>query len=269
MRLRNRLTVCIVGTAGCVGTQLHHDRLDWKGPNAGTVLSYTVYRSTGSTFSLSGVKTYSGITTTTFEDPEELPNGVSFTYIVKANFADADGGTGIASNPFTIVARNDPPNAVADGGSVYTVNQDATLTVSAVAGMLGNDTDTDSPTPYRYLRVTGDSPVAGPSNGSLTLNPDGSLTYTPVKGFFGTDTFTYKAKDSRTWTDGATWMSDQSGGPTATVTNHRPEKEEVVNSAAPSSERAGRAFRPALFSRRRRAGGRPAGADLRSTCRGS
>jgi hypothetical protein len=84
--------------------------------------------------------------------------------------------------------------------------------------VLGNDTDTDSPTPLTYLRVTGDSPVAGPSNGSLTLSPDGSLTYAPVKGFYGTDTFTYKARDSRKWTDGTTWMSDQSGGPTATVT---------------------------------------------------
>ena len=218
MRLRTDSRYASSERQGVSGRNCITDRLDWKGPNGGTVLSYTVYRSTGSTFSLSGVKTYSGITTTTFEDPEELPNGVPFTYIVKANFADADGGTGIASNPFTIVARNDPPKAVADGGSVYTVNQDAALTLSRAAGVLANDTDTDSPTPYTYPRVTGDSPVAGPSNGSLTLNPDGSLTYTPVKGFYGTDTFTYKARDSRKWTDGATWMSDQSGGPTATVT---------------------------------------------------
>jgi len=202
-------------TAGA-SSPLHRIRLTWKGPNAGDVSSYTVYRSTGSTFGLQDLKTYAGITTTTFDDVEELPDGVSFTYIVKATFTDSNGGTGTASNSATIVARNDAPVA---GNDSYTTTQDGVLTVAA-PGVLTNDADTDSSNPV--LHVTTDSPVVGPASGSLQLNPDGSFTYTPIKGFFGTDSFTYKAKDDRKWplspAAGVYPMSPDSAPATVTIT---------------------------------------------------
>ena len=133
-----------------------------------------------------------------FDDAEELPDGVSFTYVVKANFLDSGGGTGPASNPSMIVARNDAPIAVADS---YTMPQDGVLSPPAATGVIlntaGKDTDADSPN--AVLRVTIDSPVTPPQHGSLTINADGSFTYTPVKGYFGPDSFTYKVKDNRMW----------------------------------------------------------------------
>jgi hypothetical protein len=217
----NHLTACVIGTANCSGASspLHRIRLTWKGPNAGDVASYTVSRSTGSTFSVQDLKSYSGITATTFDDPEELPNGISFTYIVQATFTDAGGGTGIASNPVTIVAVNDPPAAAND---TYTMNQDGVLTAPApgVPVVLANDTDADSINPV--IRVTTDSPVVAPAHGSVTLNADGSFTYTPIKGFYGTDSFTYKAKDNRMWplppTPGVYPMSPDSAPATVTIT---------------------------------------------------
>jgi hypothetical protein len=113
---------------------------------------------------------------------------------VKATFTDAGGGTGTASNPATVVARNDAPAAADDS---YTTTQDGVLTVPA-PGVLANDTDVDSINPV--VRVTADSPVTGPAHGILTINAGGSFTYTPFKSFYGTDSFTYKAKDNRTWT---------------------------------------------------------------------
>ena len=230
----NHLTACVlggdqpsprsgVGLPACPdASPLHRIRLTWKAPHAGTVLSYTVYRSTGSAFSLQNLKTFAGLTTTTFDDTEELPDGISFTYIVKATFADSDGGTGIASNAATIVERNDPPAAAIDN---YAMNQDAVLTVAA-PGVLTNDTDTDSSNPV--LRVTTDSPVVAPAHGSLQLNADGSFTYTPIKGYYGTDTFSYKAKDDRTWpllpATGVYAMSQDSAPGTVTVTILRKKK---------------------------------------------
>jgi len=228
----NHLTACVlggdlpsprpgVGTPACSGASapLHRVRLAWKGPHAGDVVSYTVSRSTGSTFSVQDLKTYSGITTTTFDDPEELPDGISFTYIVQAVFTDAGGGTGIASTPVTVVARNDPPAAANDA---YTMNQDGVLTAPApgVPVVLANDTDADSINPV--IRVTTGSPVVAPAHGSMTLNADGSFTYTPIKGFYGTDSFTYKAKDNRMWplppTPGVYPMSPDSAPATVTIT---------------------------------------------------
>jgi hypothetical protein len=157
------------------------------------------------------VTTYSGIpalgpdgkplTTITFDETEELPDGVSFTYVAKAVFAQGAVGTGPASEPATVVARNDAPVANADGPSVeYTTIQESPLTIP-VRGVLTNDTDADSPSagsPTFSLKVASPRPITGPTNGTLTLNENGSFSYRPVKGFFGTDTFTYKANDG-TW----------------------------------------------------------------------
>lgn len=78
------------------------------------------------------------------------------------------------------------PVAVADS---YTVDENATLSVSSSLGVLNNDTDADGD------MLTAQQ-VTGPTNGSLTLNSDGSFTYAPTADFNGTDTFTYTASDA-------------------------------------------------------------------------
>jgi hypothetical protein len=112
------LTACIVGSSPtCTGTtaQLSLNRLDWKTPVAGRVVSYTILRSLGSTFTLTGLKVYTLNGTagapppTTFIDPEKLQNKVFYTYAVKANFSDSKGGTGTASNRATIMAVTSKP----------------------------------------------------------------------------------------------------------------------------------------------------------------
>jgi hypothetical protein len=90
----------------------------------------------------------------------------------------------------TILAVNDAPVAVNDpnaSGGRYATNQGTPLLVAA-PGVLGNDTDDDSPMLTAKL-------VSGPANGTVTLNADGSFTYTPKAGFVGSDSFTYTAND--------------------------------------------------------------------------
>jgi uncharacterized delta-60 repeat protein len=81
---------------------------------------------------------------------------------------------------------NQPPVATDDG---YSVDEDGTLTVAALDGILVNDSDPD----------VGDSLsavlVSNPAHGALTLNLDGSLAYTPQADFNGTDSFSYRAND--------------------------------------------------------------------------
>jgi len=79
-------------------------------------------------------------------------------------------------------APNTAPSATADS---YSVNEDATLTVTS-PGVLANDTDTDPLTAAL---------VGGPANGALSLSPNGSFVYTPNANFHGTDSFVYKAND--------------------------------------------------------------------------
>jgi len=60
--------------------------------------------------------------------------------------------------------------------------------VIAAPGVLGNDTDIDSPTLTTQV-------VTSTAHGTLVLNANGSFTYTPVVGYVGPDQFTYTAND--------------------------------------------------------------------------
>ncbi len=78
---------------------------------------------------------------------------------------------------------NDPPVAV----------EDAVVTLASTAvsdNVLTNDSDPDGDA----LTVT-ETPVAAPTNGTLTLVADGGFTYTPNDGFLGDDQFTYEVCD--------------------------------------------------------------------------
>ena len=80
---------------------------------------------------------------------------------------------------------NEPPIAVDD---FYEMNENATLDVDVLTGVLVNDTDPDGDILMAILKTT-------VSNGSLELSPDGSFIYNPTPGFYGTDSFTYVAND--------------------------------------------------------------------------
>ncbi|HMF93192.1 MAG TPA: N,N-dimethylformamidase beta subunit family domain-containing protein [Vicinamibacterales bacterium] len=118
----------------------------------------------------------------------------SVTYTPAANYSGPDGftytvsdGLLTASAPVSIDVHfgNVPPVAVNDA---YSVNEDATLTIPATAGVLSNDTDAD----HDSLTATLTAP---PVNGTLTLGADGGFTYQPNPDFFGSDSFTYTVSD--------------------------------------------------------------------------
>ncbi|MEO1145222.1 MAG: Ig-like domain-containing protein, partial [Cyanobacteria bacterium J06638_22] len=119
----------------------------------------------------------------------------SFTYVPNADFNGTDTFTYRAndgtenSNLMTVTLTVDPvqdaPVAQADA---YTLDEDTTLTVPAIEGVLDNDTDVDGEALTTVL-------VDDVTSGTLTLNPDGSFTYIPDANFNGTDTFTYRAND--------------------------------------------------------------------------
>src|SRR5207247_1931116 len=88
----------------------------------------------------------------------------------------------------TIVSSTGNTAPVAANDS-FATNEDTALTVTA-PGVLGNDTDVDSPVLTAVV-------VTGPSHGALTLNANGSFTYTPAADFNGADSFTYKANDGQ------------------------------------------------------------------------
>src|SRR5207247_1100033 len=102
----------------------------------------------------------------------------SFTY--KANDGQADSN--VATEALTINPVNDAPVALNDS---FATDEDTALTITA-PGVLGNDTDIDSPVLTAVV-------VTGASHGTLALATDGSFTYTPAANFNGSDSFTYKA----------------------------------------------------------------------------
>jgi VCBS repeat-containing protein len=198
-----------IANYGQFGVWYHRVQLRWKTPTIDQPITYRVFRITGTTISAGNVVDIGTTPVPVFVDAEELPDGVQFTYFVKAEFADAPLVSG-ASNLVTVTGVNAPPVAAADA---YTTSQDTTLSVAS-PGVLGNDSDVDSPTAFK-----GRTPalVSGPSHGVLTLNAAGSFTYLPNSGFYGTDSFTYKANDGM-WRATTIPLSGDSNVATVTIT---------------------------------------------------
>ena len=139
------------------------------------------------TFSLSGtvpsgaaIDPLTGVFTWT---PGESAGGNSLTFNVVVSDGSAVDTEAITIN---VTEVNNPPVANNDS---YSTNEDVTLTVAA-PGLLGNDTDVDTPT----LTVN-TVPVVAPLNGTLTLNANGSFTYVPNSNYYGPDSFQYSISD--------------------------------------------------------------------------
>jgi uncharacterized repeat protein (TIGR01451 family) len=107
---------------------------------------------------------------------------------------DPNTGNNTASATVTAV----PPNTEGNQAPIalddlYAINQNTPLNVDN-PGVLGNDTDVDSPTLTAAL-FSGLQCTAPPC-GSLTLNPNGSFNYSPPAATFtGTVSFKYRASD--------------------------------------------------------------------------
>ncbi len=103
---------------------------------------------------------------------------VTFTYLVFDGYKYSETVT----VTITVEPENDSPVALDDA---YEMVQNSTLIVSAVDGVLANDTDPD---PGDTLWVNLMTPT---QHGTVTLQADGSFVYTPALGYVGMDTFTY------------------------------------------------------------------------------
>ncbi len=91
----------------------------------------------------------------------------------------------VATVTFIITPVNDAPVAAPNA---YSLNEGATLVVSATTGVLANDSDVDSDVLTAVL-------VSDVAHGLLTLNPDGSFTYAHDGSETTHDHFTYRASD--------------------------------------------------------------------------
>ncbi len=122
-----------------------------------------------------------------------LASNGSFTYQPEANFSGpvtfqyiaSDGIDDSAPATVTINIVNAKPVANAD---TYSTLKNTDLNISAILGLLANDTDKDKD-PLTVRLAPGSSLV------NLTLNSDGSFLYKPVQGFTGTVSFDYVVND--------------------------------------------------------------------------
>jgi VCBS repeat-containing protein len=129
-----------------------------------------------------GQLTLSGDGSFTYSPAPNFNGQDSFTYTA----SDGTGGTATATVTINVTPVDDPPTTQNDA---YSVNEDATLNVSAANGVLANDNDPDG----GPLNVAIQTNV---QHGTLTLNGDGSFTYSPTPNFSGQDGFTYTVNGS-------------------------------------------------------------------------
>ena len=120
--------------------------------------------------------------------PDENFNGTATLRIVSRDMGNSGTGGELIDDSTIIInvrAINDAPVSTPDR---YTTAEDNSLSVTAIAGVLNNDTDVDHDGLSAIL-------VTGPSHGTLSLQSDGSFLYTPDANFNGTDSFSYVATD--------------------------------------------------------------------------
>lgn len=116
----------------------------------------------------------------------------SFTY----QALDATGISNVATVSIDVSSIPGVPTAVADS---YSTDEEVTLVVDALNGVLANDLDPELDPLQAVL-------VGSVSHGTLTLELDGAFSYTPDVGFAGVDFFTYVADDGTVSSSPATVM---------------------------------------------------------------
>lgn len=121
------------------------------------------------------------------------PDG-SFDYVPNNGFSGVDSFTYQADDgnlPSALVTVTITVNFIAPPVAVddtYATETDQVLSINALIGVLGNDSDPQMDPLTAQL-------LANVSNGALNLAADGSFVYTPNVGFAGVDQFSYQATD--------------------------------------------------------------------------
>ena len=116
------------------------------------------------------------------------------TDTVTYTISDGNGSTDTATVTITVNPLNDTPVSRNDA---YLTDEDVSLDVLVLDGVLGNASDVDGDILTALV-------LSEPSNGAISFNTDGSFTYTPDADFHGTDTFTYLASDGDVFSAPAT-----------------------------------------------------------------
>jgi hypothetical protein len=140
----------------------------------------------------SGPITLTGVTQPSHGTLRMMADG-SFVYTPAPGYYGPDSftwtatGGGLTSLPATVSLTVDETAPIGNP-DFYAVNENGTLTVTAVNGVLANDEDAEGD----HLSA---SLVNRPGHGTIDLSVGGGLSYTPDPGYFGTETFTYQASD--------------------------------------------------------------------------
>ena len=168
----------------------------------------------------------------TYSNNDNAPAAGEQSTVINIEFAFNDGndpttlpqGTGIGATTALVTVRvtgtNDKPAANNDAGST---NEESDLTVSAIDGVLINDTDPDTNDSLEVDGISGKDAegkpvdvapgesVKGSNGGSFVINKDGSYTFEPgddfqslAKGEQTTTSVTYSIDDGNGGTDTAT-----------------------------------------------------------------
>ncbi|MGY3132340.1 VCBS repeat-containing protein [Bradyrhizobium sp. USDA 4501] len=139
-----------------------------------------------------------------------LGTGESLRATYNIAVTDNQGSTGLEPVTVLINSSNDSPLAVPDSNGIA---KGSVLSVSALAGLLANDSDPDVHDHLTVSGVGGNAASVGHAisgtYGSLTLNADGSYLYSANKGalpaqFVAQDTFAYSISDGHGGTASST-----------------------------------------------------------------
>ena len=208
-------------------------------PDTGDSLTVTAFDATstkGATVSVAadGSYSYDGTGVAAFQ---ALAAGETTTDTFTYTISDGNGGTDTATVTITITGVNDDVTANDDSGAT---NEDTTLNVAAVAGVLANDSDPDTSDSLSVVAYDATSAkgaaVSVAADGAYSYNPTGSATLQALAaGATTTDTFTYTVSDGNGGTDTATVTITVTGvndDPTAVNDTASTSEDNVLNVAA-------------------------------------
>jgi VCBS repeat-containing protein len=135
---------------------------------------------------------------------------------------DGTSASGSVSVTITIVPVNDPPVAVADGG---TTAEDALLSVVA-PGLKANDTDVESTTTSLTASLWTQA-----GHGAAVVNANGSWSYTPAANYNGPDSFTYRVFDGTAFSSPGTvtiTVTPVNDPPVADADSYAPKEDQAL-----------------------------------------
>ena len=191
----------------------HRVLVTFKAPPFGGFTSYEVQRRRITSPSSGFTTLTSSLTSTTFIDLTELPNGHQYVYRVRG-LNTTDGNSEWSQPSAAVTITNNKPSAVGEGTFTFPYRETLQLSIPM---LLSNDTDRDSPSGYvgRVLVVT-----QQPANGTLTFTTvqgTPTIVYKPNKNYSGPDSFKYRSNDGPSSDAPSVQLSDPSDEVTVSV----------------------------------------------------